>query len=1215
MRSLPTKQLSIASVLLVIVLVWSFALNLYADTWKCGTPIICEKFHTPQDHSIPNFSNSLAAPAAPAKVGQSIRFFVHIPETSISAKCVAVGQNCFIFVEEKYQEMLSDAEARDIANTFDTEIYPKVHHWIGEVRQPGLDRDHRITILMHDVGNNASAKDFGGYFSPTDLYPTLPTSNRRDMIYMDIFQYKGRSLLTFKSSLAHELAHLVNWYQNGGSTDQRWLEEGIASFTEWGIYGYVHNLFVDGYLANPSMSLTTANTFDSYYGASFLFLLHLYENQGGINFIRKLADEDILGLPAIDATISRNDNLVDVFLNWAAANWFNDPIRGSNLKYQNLPNRRITAHTPRINQYPTTSTTTNIDSWGVRYFLFQNLPSNFELTINSSADSHIYADIAYYSPIENRPIIRSVPSILNLNGEESKQTNRIQIGNLRNSGKILLMVTSEYPQTFRYSVRQADDVDPVDIVNLTQTHKRDYHQSIESLTPSTTTHSPLSNTQPIYINQNSGFSIIPTRHSIALEPVSQIHLSSNYNQILIRDNIAYTTSDWGLEIFSLNPMPIHIGEIATPGTAQAIAIDGYTVYVADGKSGIHQIDVNTPTSPRITKSLGGLHNARDVHFAHEKLYSLDTLNGLLIFNQKDLNNNNNPQPRQSFRTAGTPLKVSTNDEGKVYISDNARGLYILTPDNLGGFTISNTLPLLISDFHVLGRFVLAASGDLQVVNIENVFNTEILSRMNTPGSLTSVNFFQGMLYLTDKQSGLHIVSVNDTQSPHLISSHPTLGNASDIALKYFDDDKKTYAYVADGHGGLQTIDVTHANRPIWVNNYSSRGVALAIDVDNDEVDTRVAIANGDGGVRIVELDHTHTGKVVQEIRIASGELGALCVKMLNGSAFVGTDTGMSVVDIETGELLANIPTAEPVWDIELIQNYAYLCTKSLIVVDITNPGQSRIVSRRVFPGSAYRMTSDESYAYIAALEGGVHLLDISDPAQPRLISTYTIEGTATNVVIDPNNLYILDNRNGVLKIDKQEPNNLRFLSEYVDTQLPIAATVNGNYLFLLDIDTLQIVDTRTMTRLTRYSHFQSPTDIVAMNDALYVLDKHELKIFRVSTENQNLAVEEYKQEYSEQITQKALLPKNELLQNYPNPFNPETWIPYSLANPAEVSLSIYNSVGNVIIQKALGYHQSGRHSVYWDGKNENGESVASGIYYYQLKAGEFTFTRRMVVRR
>ena len=94
--------------------------------------------------------------------------------------------------------------------------------------------------------------------------------------------------------------------------------------------------------------------------------------------------------------------------------------------------------------------------------------------------------------------------------------------------------------------------------------------------------------------------------------------------------------------------------------------------------------------------------------------------------------------------------------------------------------------------------------------------------------------------------------------------------------------------------------------------------------------------------------------------------------------------------------------------------------------------------------------------------------------------------------------------------------------------------------------------------------------------------------------------------------------KTKLLPNYPNPFNPETWIPFQLANDADVRLKIYDSNGVLIRRLNLGYRPAGFYmdktkAVYWDGRSETGERVASGVYFYQLHAGDFTSTRRMVI--
>ena len=99
----------------------------------------------------------------------------------------------------------------------------------------------------------------------------------------------------------------------------------------------------------------------------------------------------------------------------------------------------------------------------------------------------------------------------------------------------------------------------------------------------------------------------------------------------------------------------------------------------------------------------------------------------------------------------------------------------------------------------------------------------------------------------------------------------------------------------------------------------------------------------------------------------------------------------------------------------------------------------------------------------------------------------------------------------------------------------------------------------------------------------------------------------------------TLKPKStKLLANYPNPFNPETWIPYQLARSAEVTLTIYDMNGQMVRCLAVGHQAAGMYrsrsrAVYWEGRNQLGESVASGLYFYTLTAGDFTGTRRMLI--
>jgi len=94
--------------------------------------------------------------------------------------------------------------------------------------------------------------------------------------------------------------------------------------------------------------------------------------------------------------------------------------------------------------------------------------------------------------------------------------------------------------------------------------------------------------------------------------------------------------------------------------------------------------------------------------------------------------------------------------------------------------------------------------------------------------------------------------------------------------------------------------------------------------------------------------------------------------------------------------------------------------------------------------------------------------------------------------------------------------------------------------------------------------------------------------------------------------------ENALMQNFPNPFNPETWIPFELKENSEVKVRIYNSTGRLVKELDLGSKVAGIYATpdkaaYWDGKDESGVSVASGVYFYSIQAGKFSAVKKMIV--
>ena len=142
------------------------------------------------------------------------------------------------------------------------------------------------------------------------------------------------------------------------------------------------------------------------------------------------------------------------------------------------------------------------------------------------------------------------------------------------------------------------------------------------------------------------------------------------------------------------------------------------------------------------------------------------------------------------------------------------------------------------------------------------------------------------------------------------------------------------------------------------------------------------------------------------------------------------------------------------------------------------------------------------------------------------------------------------------------------------------------------------------------STVSSVEEIITVQRALRALEAVPEKSHNVKITIQFLRL--WLAEVNQSVTETRLLP------NYPNPFNPETWIPYQLAEAADVSVTIYDIGGRLVRTisvgfKPVGYYLARERAAYWDGRNDIGESVSSGVYFLQFVAGDFTTTQRVVI--
>ncbi len=188
----------------------------------------------------------------------------------------------------------------------------------------------------------------------------------------------------------------------------------------------------------------------------------------------------------------------------------------------------------------------------------------------------------------------------------------------------------------------------------------------------------------------------------------------------------------------------------------------------------------------------------------------------------------------------------------------------------------------------------------------------------------------------------------------------------------------------------------------------------------------------------------------------------------------------------------------------------------------------------------------------------------------------------------------------------------------LDGHDPVHFSPDGRYLFANQGGYLQIWDWQTQTRLEPPpipNYFDISRDGAVL---LSYADSGRIHIWDGKTllPSQAVSVEPG----DKQIVILGEVKRNQLLQNFPNPFNPETWIPFRLANESHVTIHIHSSTGQLVRRLSAGTMPAGDYSsqaqaVYWDGRNQVGEPVSSGVYLYTIHADDFSATRKMLIRK
>ena len=238
-------------------------------------------------------------------------------------------------------------------------------------------------------------------------------------------------------------------------------------------------------------------------------------------------------------------------------------------------------------------------------------------------------------------------------------------------------------------------------------------------------------------------------------------------------------------------------------------------------------------------------------------------------------------------------------------------------------------------------------------------------------------------------------------------------------------------------------------------------------------------------------------------------------------------------------------------------------------------------------------------------------------------------------------IFVMDSRTGenVVQLTNNEKNDKTPVWSRNGAKIAFESKRDGNSeIYVMDADgnnSANLTNHKASDTVPKWSAngrqilFESKRD---KNRELYVMDADGGNLVNISNHpdddrfgewrglgagqfaSKKLAVESL----TKRLTTLGHIKQTALLQNYPNPFNPETWMPYILSKDSSVTIRIYTASGQLVRTLALGYQKEGAYlfrnkAAYWDGNNDDGEAVGSGVYFYQLRAADFSATRKMVI--
>ena len=601
---------------------------------------------------------------------------------------------------------------------------------------------------------------------------------------------------------------------------------------------------------------------------------------------------------------------------------------------------------------------------------------------------------------------------------------------------------------------------------------------------------------------------------------------------------------------------------------------------------------------------------------------------------------------EGVATSGTYALVAAGGQGlQVFdISDPANPTFVIGVDSLEyceGVNVSTPYAFI------------AAGSRTHIVDITDPANPVYTGQIPaTEGYHQDVNVISGHAYVCDFDNGIRVVDITNPAQPNEVTLVQLNSGVADIL---FDGN---FAYVANRGAGLQVLDITTPSAPVVGTLFDTPGTLRKVAfgaITINATPTGHIFAADVAGILAINVSTPATPVESGALTVSAAAPGSAFSTFLDGDkAYVAYGSaGFRILDVSNPANISELGVFDTPGDARKVvvkDDVAFVADRDagVRVVNVADPASPTEITTFATP-RARDIAIFGDYVFVAASDSGIGIIDASDAASPQLV-TYAKDAYGEGVAAF-GNVLAASTYGSVAFYDITDPTTPAFATQISQTFGTGELNIDADFAYIHDFDTLRIVSVSDLsnvdevgkiftdgsfdgsaTRDGDYVYVNSEEEGVRVIDVSDPANPVEVAFFdgapiaRGITARNGLAyvaeradgLSVYRNDLVTSVEDDpGLRPEQFVLQqNYPNPFNPSTKIEYTI--PASVGqtairLEIYNVMGQKVRTLTNAKQSAGPHSIEWDGRNDNGAIVPSGIYVYRLTAGEQTSSRRMLL--